>query len=76
MLGGGSIVVQDVPPYVMAQGNHYAPFGIYVEGLKRRGFDKAEIQAIRRAYKTLYRNGLTLEAAKPKLLKNQNSSQG
>ncbi len=67
MLGGGSIVVQDVPPYVMAQGNHCAPFGINVEGLKRRGFDKAEIHAIRRAYKSLYRNGLTLEAAKAEI---------
>jgi UDP-N-acetylglucosamine acyltransferase len=67
MLGGGSIVVQDVPPYVMAQGNHCAPFGINVEGLKRRGFEKAEIHAIRRAYKSLYRNGLTLEAAKDEI---------
>ncbi|MDE1514438.1 acyl-ACP--UDP-N-acetylglucosamine O-acyltransferase [Vibrio sp. dsl-7] len=67
MLGGGSIVVQDVPPYVMAQGNHCAPFGINVEGLKRRGFEKAEIHAIRRAYKSLYRNGLTLDAAKAEI---------
>lgn len=35
--------------------------------LKRRGFDKAEIHAIRRAYKSLYRNGLTLEAAKAEI---------
>ena len=67
MLGGGSIVVQDVPPYVMAQGNHCAPFGINIEGLKRRGFEKAEIHAIRRAYKSLYRNGLTLESAKDEI---------
>jgi len=64
MLGGGSIVVQDVPPYVMAQGNHCAPFGINIEGLKRRGFEKKEIHAIRRAYKALYRSGKTLEEAK------------
>ncbi|MGX9417122.1 acyl-ACP--UDP-N-acetylglucosamine O-acyltransferase [Vibrio sp. RC27] len=67
MLGGGSIVVQDVPPYVMAQGNHCAPFGINIEGLKRRGFEKPEIHAIRRAYKSLYRNGLTFEAAKDEI---------
>lgn len=64
MLGGGSIVVQDVPPYIMAQGNHCAPFGINVEGLKRRGFDKPAIKAIRNVYKVLYRNNLTLEQAK------------
>ncbi len=73
MLGGGSIVVQDVPPYVMAQGNHCAPFGINVEGLKRRGFEKAEIHAIRRAYKALYRNGLTFEEAKVEIAKEAES---
>ncbi|MCE0494394.1 acyl-ACP--UDP-N-acetylglucosamine O-acyltransferase [Vibrio salinus] len=67
MLGGGSIVVQDVPPYFMAQGNHCAPFGVNVEGLKRRGFEKSEIHAIRRAYKSLYRKGLTLDEAKEEI---------
>lgn len=69
MLGGGSIVVQDVPPYVMAQGNHCAPFGINIEGLKRRGFEKKEIHAIRRAYKALYRSGNTMEEAKAEISK-------
>jgi UDP-N-acetylglucosamine acyltransferase len=69
MLGGGSIVVQDVPPYVMAQGNHCAPFGINIEGLKRRGFEKKEIHAIRRAYKALYRSGNTVEEAKVEIAK-------
>lgn len=64
MLGGGSIVVKDVPPYVMAQGNHCAPFGINIEGLKRRGFDKPALHAIRRAYKEIYRLGKTLDEAK------------
>lgn len=67
MLGGGSIVVQDVPPYVMAQGNHCAPFGINVEGLKRRGFEKSAIKAIRAVYKALYRSGQTLEDAKKQI---------
>jgi UDP-N-acetylglucosamine acyltransferase len=70
MLGGGSIVVQDVPPYVMGQGNHCAPFGINVEGLKRRGFEKKEILAIRRVYKALYRSGLTLAEAKAEIAKD------
>ncbi|OOF10870.1 acyl-[acyl-carrier-protein]--UDP-N-acetylglucosamine O-acyltransferase [Salinivibrio sp. PR5] len=67
MLGGGSIVVQDVPPYVMAQGNHCAPFGINVEGLKRRGFEKASIRAIRAVYKNMYRSGKTLDEVKQAL---------
>ncbi|MDW6093620.1 acyl-ACP--UDP-N-acetylglucosamine O-acyltransferase [Vibrio rhizosphaerae] len=74
MLGGGSIVVQDVPPYVTAQGNHCSPFGINIEGLKRRGFEKADIHAIRRAYKLLYRSGLKLDEAKAEIAKEAESS--
>lgn len=68
-IGGASVVVQDVPPFVMAQGNHCKPFGINIEGLKRRGFEKPEIHAIRRAYKALYRNGNTLDEAKAEINK-------
>lgn len=57
MLGGGSMVSQDVPPYVMAQGNHAHPFGVNIEGLKRRGFDKPTLHAIRNVYKLIYRSG-------------------
>ena len=53
MLGGGSMVSQDVPPYVMAQGNHAQPFGVNLEGLKRRGFDKPTMHAIRNVYKMI-----------------------
>jgi len=67
MLGGGSIVVQDVPPYVLAQGNYAKPFGINIEGLKRRGFEKPTLHAIRRAYKELYRSGQTVEEVKASL---------
>ena len=64
MLGGGSIVLADVPPYVMANGNSAEPRGINSEGLKRRGFSPESISAIRRAYKTLYKSGLLLDEAK------------
>jgi UDP-N-acetylglucosamine acyltransferase len=63
----GSIVVQDVPPYVMAAGSFAKASGINAEGLKRRGFSAATIECIRRAYKTLYREGLLLEDAKQAL---------
>jgi UDP-N-acetylglucosamine acyltransferase len=61
---GGSVVLRDVPPYVMAGGNSAQPHGINSEGLKRRGFDAGAIEGIRRAYKTLYRSGLGFEEAK------------
>jgi UDP-N-acetylglucosamine acyltransferase len=56
--------LQDVPPYVLASGNPCAPHGINSEGLKRRGFSSATIMAIKRAYKTLYKSGLSLVDAK------------
>lgn len=67
MVGGCSGVAQDVPPFVIAQGNHATPFGINIEGLKRRGFDKESLHAIRNAYKLLYRSGKTLEEALPEI---------
>lgn len=67
MLGGGSMVSQDVPPYVMAQGNHARPFGMNIEGLKRRGFDKPTIHAIRNVYKLIYRSDKTLEQVLPEI---------
>jgi len=67
MVGGCSGVAQDVPPYVIAQGNHATPFGINIEGLKRRGFDKEALHAIRAAYKLIYRSGKTLDEIKPEL---------
>ncbi|SQE31247.1 Acyl-[acyl-carrier-protein]--UDP-N-acetylglucosamine O-acyltransferase [Mannheimia haemolytica] len=45
----------------MAQGNHARPFGINFEGLKRRGFDKPTMHAIRKVYKLIYSSGKTLE---------------
>ncbi|MBI1397870.1 MAG: acyl-ACP--UDP-N-acetylglucosamine O-acyltransferase [Betaproteobacteria bacterium] len=62
-----SVVVHDLPPYVMAQGDTAKAHGINSEGLKRRGFTPEAIGGIRRAYKTLYREGHTLEEAKRRL---------
>jgi UDP-N-acetylglucosamine acyltransferase len=64
MTAGATLVLQDLPPYVMAAGNSAKPFGINTEGLKRRGFTEDQITEIKRAYKTLYRSGLTLEEAR------------
>ena len=64
MIGGGSIVLQDVPPFVTAAGNPAKPHGTNNEGLRRRGFGADDIAAIRRAYKALYRQKLSLEDAR------------
>jgi UDP-N-acetylglucosamine acyltransferase len=63
----GSAVLQDIAPYVMAAGSPASPRGINSEGLRRRGFDAASLQAIKRAYRVLYRSGVPLEEARAQL---------
>jgi UDP-N-acetylglucosamine acyltransferase len=67
MTGGGTILFQDLPPYVTAVGNPAKTYGINSEGLKRRGFSEAAIAALKRAYRTLYREGLSLAEARAAL---------
>lgn len=62
-VAGSSLILKDVPPFVMASGQPAAPFGLNSEGLKRRGFDKDTIMNLKRAYRLLYRKGLSLEDA-------------
>mgnify|MGYP001560768619 CR=1 FL=1 len=63
----GTIVLQDIPTYVTAAGNFAKPYGINLEGLKRRGLSGSAIAEVKRAYKTLYKSGLTLEQAKQEI---------
>jgi len=63
MTGAGTTLLQDLPPFVICNGNPAAAHGINVEGLKRRGFDAASIAALRRAYKAIYREGRTVADA-------------
>lgn len=67
MTAMGSILLQDLPPYVTAAGNTAKPFGINSEGLKRRGFSSDAIAALKRSYKLIYRSGATLEEARSKI---------
>lgn len=59
----GSVIRKDVPPFVMASGNFARPYGLNGEGLKRRGFDQDSVRALKQAYKTIYKQGLTIEQA-------------
>jgi len=58
-----SLVLKDIPPYVMASGNTAKPYGLNSEGLKRRGFSKEAIRSIKQAYRKIYRQGLTVDEA-------------
>jgi len=59
----GSVIPKDVPPYVLVSGHMARPYGLNVEGLRRRGFEAEVIRELRRAYKLLYKSGLTVEQA-------------
>jgi UDP-N-acetylglucosamine acyltransferase len=63
ILGAGSMVSKDVPPYCNATGDRARLRGLNVEGLKRRGFDRAVIDAIRKAYKIAFGSKLRTEEA-------------
>lgn len=62
-LGAGGIILRDVPPFVMVSGHKHIPQGINSEGLRRRGFSSETIMAIKRAYRTIYRDGNTIDEA-------------
>jgi UDP-N-acetylglucosamine acyltransferase len=63
ILGAGSMVSKDVPPYCNATGDRAKLRGLNVEGLKRRGFDKSVIAAINKAYRIAFRSRLKIEDA-------------
>jgi len=63
MAGGGSIITQDLPPFVMCEGNRAVARGFNTEGMKRRGFTAEQIAAVKQAYKLLYRDGLAYDEA-------------
>jgi UDP-N-acetylglucosamine acyltransferase len=63
MLGGGAMVVQDVPPFCVVQGDRAGLVGLNVEGMRRRGMPDDEVRALRAAYRSLFRSGLTARDA-------------
>ncbi|MFT7094878.1 MAG: UDP-N-acetylglucosamine acyltransferase [Alcanivorax sp.] len=63
MTSGCSLVLKDIPAYVMVSGNPAQARSMNFEGMKRRGWSKQTIASLRTAYKVLYRQGLTLEQA-------------
>jgi UDP-N-acetylglucosamine acyltransferase len=61
--GMGSAIGKDVPAFVTVVGNPAEARSMNFEGLRRRGFSEAAMQALRRAYKVVYRQGHTVEQA-------------
>jgi UDP-N-acetylglucosamine acyltransferase len=63
MIGGNSRVNRDVPPYFLYSDFNVAAKGLNLVGLRRAGFSREEIGALKTAYRILYRAGLKLEDA-------------
>ncbi len=69
MLGGGSMVAQDVPPFVMVSGDRAKPIGLNKTGIERAKFCDTTVANIKKMYKSLYLSSLSLEDAKKEILK-------
>lgn len=67
MAGFASHVSQDVPPFMMVDGNPLSVRGFNVEGLRRRGFSPERIAAVKQMHKSLYRGGKTLQEARDEI---------
>jgi UDP-N-acetylglucosamine acyltransferase len=64
MTGGGTILVQDLPPYMIASGYPAKDFGVHLEGLRRRQFSAEQLSALRHAHHIVYRQSLPLAQAR------------
>jgi UDP-N-acetylglucosamine acyltransferase len=68
------MVSLDVPPYCIANGDRAHLYGLNLVGLKRRGFQPAQVAAIKKAYRTLFTEGLPLKDALARIRQGQRSS--
>ena len=63
MLGGGTIATLDIPPFMLAAGNHARLYGLNRRGLRRHDFDSDTIDQLQQAYRLLFRSGKRLTDA-------------
>jgi len=71
IIGGCSKVVQDVPPYCTADGNPARARGLNIVGLKRAGYSRDQMRALREAFRKVYRSGLNNAQAVAELRQNE-----
>ncbi|MCZ6908127.1 MAG: acyl-ACP--UDP-N-acetylglucosamine O-acyltransferase [Deltaproteobacteria bacterium] len=63
ILGAGSMVSKDIPPYCNATGDRVRLRGLNLEGLRRRGFSRDRIDALKKAYRIIFQSGLKTKEA-------------
>jgi UDP-N-acetylglucosamine acyltransferase len=68
MIGGGSIIVQDIPPFCNTEGNRATIRGLNLTGLRRRLKNRTDIDAIKKAYKELFESGTPLQESAAEIL--------
>lgn len=73
-LGGGTMIALDVPPYCLANGDRAHLYGLNLIGLKRRGFQPDQLAALKKAYRTLFAEGLPLKEALARVRREHPSS--
>lgn len=74
MIGGGSIVIQDIPPFCITEGNRAVLRGLNINGLRRRMKNRKDIDAIKQAYKRLFESTEPLQEVASELLKNSTNT--
>lgn len=67
ILGAGSMVSKDVPPFCNATGDRATLHGLNLEGLRRRGLEKEKIAELRRAYRIIFQSKLKTRDALEKV---------
>lgn len=69
MIGGGSKINKDVPPYTMVDGNPVRVIGLNIVGLKRNGLSNEEISVLAKSHKIIFNSELNIKQAEEKILK-------
>lgn len=67
MIGAASLILKDVPAYVMVSGNPACASAMNIEGMRRKGWSKETISGLREAFKIIYKSGLTTSEAVKKI---------
>ena len=73
MIGGGSILVQDIPPYCICEGNRANIRGLNINGLRRHFENRDDINSIRKAYKNIFESGNPIVDVAKELVANSDN---
>jgi UDP-N-acetylglucosamine acyltransferase len=70
-ISGLTGVTLDIPPYMLASGSRAKLFGLNTVGLKRHNFSEETVKTLKKAYRIIFRSGLTLEKAVKRIVEDE-----